>query len=123
MPALTYNFEIEQGSTFNRSFKWVDAKGIPRLLTNWTALSQWRLGYGQPVILTMSTQNGRIKLVESTISIILDAQVTKDLDLPIIDSKKPPKQTYFYDLWLFSSDNKAIRFMKGVFSVSGVITK
>lgn len=76
MAAGNYDFYIEQGATFNQTFIWKDSTGALVNLTGYTARMQVRQTVANDtVLLSLTTENGRISLGGSagTIALTLDA--------------------------------------------------
>lgn len=86
MAAKTMDLLVEQGSTFELDFTWADSAladdgtstQVPKDLTGCAARMQIRSGYGAPVMLEASTENGRILLGADTgrVRVLLDAALT-----------------------------------------------
>lgn len=116
MPAAQYDFTIEQGATFVRSFVWKADDGTPVNLTGYTARMQVRQGYSaQDALLEATTENGRLQIVGAS------GQVTLTLtaeDTGAIDWRRGR-----YDLELVAPDGTVKRLVEGVISISREITR
>lgn len=116
MAAGNYDFYIEQGATFYQQIVWKDSAGDPIDLTGYTARMQLRKTVkATDVILSLTTENGRITLggAEGTITLEVDAEDTADL-------------TEFcgvYDLEVEASDGTVTRLLQGQIEVSREVTR
>ena len=79
--AITKTLQLNQGATWLLSFEWLDDAGLPIDLTGCTARMQLRATPATPVLLELSTTNGRVALLGTTgvIELLVDAQVTVGL--------------------------------------------
>lgn len=99
--AAQYNFTIEQGATFTRSFTYKDSTGSPINLTNYTAQGQVRQAVESgSVLLEFSTANGYVGLggTAGTITWTVPYTITRTLSF----------QGARYDFFLFSSGSAAV---------------
>lgn len=116
MAAGRYDFTLEQGTTFRRTFRWRQPDGVtPKDLTGWTAKMQIRPKPGQPEALTLSTDapggitiNGAAGEVTVT---ILPAQ-----------SSAITIRRGVYDLELTSPGGEVFRLIEGTVTVSPEVT-
>lgn len=85
MTAKTMDLLLEQGATFELDFTWADTStltgvevSIPKDLTDCKARMQLRAGYGKTVMVTATTENGRITLggADGGVHVRLSAGVT-----------------------------------------------
>lgn len=116
MAAAEYNFTIEQGTTFTKSFVWKNNSGVAVDLTGYTARMQVRLSVtSEDVLLTASTTNGKLALtpLEGKITLSLSAQDTAGFDW------KRGK----YDLELEDADGRVTRLLFGLITVSLEVTR
>ena len=61
MPAFTYHFTIEQGTSFSKPFVYKDSLGLPIDLSGFTARMQMRPSKSSSmVLLDLTTENGGI---------------------------------------------------------------
>ena len=91
MEAVEYPLTIEQGSTFQKQFRW-KVDGQVMNLTGYTAKMQLKKNYGGAAAFELSTTNSRILLggAGGTVSLELAPQETAGL----------PAGNYVYDLEL-----------------------
>lgn len=118
MAAGKHNFLCEQGATFNPTITWKDEAGDPVSLTGYTGRMQVRKNYadsGVAIIISLTTENGRMSLGGSngTIELLIDAVDTDDL----------PSGTHKYDLELESGSGVVTRLLKGSFKVDPEVTR
>ena len=65
MPAGIYDFEVEQGATFKRSFLYSNkGTGIPYDITGCKIRMQVRKAQQQPVIIEATTENGKFTITD-----------------------------------------------------------
>lgn len=129
MTALKYNFDLDQGGTFSRTFKWLDAKGDPKDLNGWLGRMQIRSSYLGTPFVDLTTENEKILLSDSYIRIIMDEGDSSSLPFTIDPSKNIPNPTvqFYYDLFLSTpigyTPHKSIKFMRGIITLYGSITR
>lgn len=138
MVAHIVDHVIEQGATFDFDFTWadtvtgVDANGTttstmaPKDLTGCTARMQVRCGYGKPVMLEATTENGRITLggTAGTVRIDLDATVTDAAPIRTLPSgKKVLARRGRYDLEIAWPDGRVDRVLEGRIAFRANITR
>lgn len=114
--AAIYNFEIEQGTTFTKSFVWKDSAKQVVLMSGYTARMQIRPSVKAPeILLNLTTENGRIIIIptEGKITLLIDARTTADITW----SKGR------YDLELVSPDYTVTRLLQGDISISKEVTR
>ena len=104
----------EQGATFEFSFNWEDSEGTAVDLSFYTAKMQVRKNYGGPLIIELSTENGRIIIdSNSQVTLFIPAEITQLL----------PAGKYVYDLKITDTDlDKIYRLLEGEFFVSPEVT-
>lgn len=115
MPAGLYNFAAEQGATLQRTILYTDSNDVATDLTGYTAAMQVRPNAASAtVLLTATTENGRITLggAAGTIDI--------DVDASTMEAMTPGK--YVYDLELYN-DGVVIRLIEGSFTVKAEVTR
>lgn len=116
MPAAQHDFTIEQGATFTRAFRWLDATGNVVDLTGFTARMQVRANVASPdVLLELTTANDRL-VIEPTlgrVSISLDATTTAAITW----------RKGVYDLELVSGAGEVTRLVAGQITVSREVTR
>jgi hypothetical protein len=111
-----YNITCEQGATFKRSISWTDSKKVPHDLTGYTARMQVRATVdSSSVILSLTTENGRITVGSGTYNINLLVNATTTAALT-------PGQ-YVYDLEVVSGGGEVTRIVQGNFKVSAEVTR
>lgn len=72
MPAVTHDFEIEQGTDYDKPLIWKDGTGSPVNLTGYSARMQLRPSVSSAtVLLELTTENGGITLGGATGKITL----------------------------------------------------
>ena len=109
---------LEQGATFNHKITWNKTLlGVvtPVDLTGYSAKMQVRADVGLvPIILELSTANGRIVLggVNGSITMIASALVTSALTPGL----------FKYDLELIAPDGTVTRLIEGFFEIKGQVT-
>jgi hypothetical protein len=119
----TYNFEIIQGETFVLNINYLNNKRIPIDLSSYKARMQLRVDYSTPVLLELTTENGRIELNNPTgrIKLTVDSETTAALDFNLA----------IYDLELYNEilvddeyvDNVVINFLRGTIKLQKEVTK
>jgi len=106
--------KIEQGAEFDFFFEWNDKTGAKIDVSLYSAKMQIRKNYDEPVIVELSTDNGRIQVDSNNdFGLFLESEIT-DLILP---------GTYLYDLLLediISGDR--FRLIQGEITVSPRVT-
>lgn len=125
MPAVIYDFEIEQGITSTKMFVYKDSLGVPINLTGFTARMQMRPSIGSDqVLLDLTTENGGIVLggVSGEVSMVFTEANTMALSRGGV-----------YDLELVNGpadyDPEAVdappvtRFVKGTITLSKGVTR
>lgn len=116
MAAAQYDFVIEQGTTFVKSFRWKDSNGDPINLTGYSALMHVRTSVtSDTVLVEFSTANNRIQITpdEGKVDLVLSSTETSAIDW------KRGK----YDLELVSSTGFVTRLLFGLVTVSKEITR
>lgn len=124
MSALQYNLRMQQGATFKKVIRWLDAQGNPKPIADWRGRMQIKSAYGGSgaLLSTLTTETGEIILAPGYITLQLTALRTRN-DLPVaFKSTGPGTQTYFYDLFLTDTNSQARRFMYGNVFVTGALT-
>jgi hypothetical protein len=128
MAAQKFNFSYsecgnsvcEQGATFSYELHW-EKELIPDTdifsvvdMTGFTARMQVRKDVGKPLLIELSTSNGRIIIDEPNgkINLLIAASVTSTLIAGV----------YKYDLELTNTSGFVDRFIEGLFEVVGQIT-
>jgi hypothetical protein len=113
MLAGTYNIICEQGATFQRNISVVNADNTEPDYTSSTARMQVRPTVLSPVIIIeLTTENGRITLLNNTIT----------LDIIADDTEALPTGAYKYDLEI-QTGAEVIRLVQGSFTVSPEVTR
>jgi hypothetical protein len=111
----------EQGATFSYELIWekeypIDSgEYVVVDITNYTAKMQVRKDAGKPLIVELSTTNGRIIIdgPNGKISLLIPASITETL----------PPGIYKYDLELINNTGFVTRFIEGIFEIVGQITE
>jgi hypothetical protein len=81
MEATEYPITIEQGSTFQKQFRW-KVDGVIMNLTGYTAKMQVRKAFGGALGFELSTQNDRILLGGATGTVALEMAPDETAALP-----------------------------------------
>lgn len=79
---LSSPLRIKQGDTFHLEILWNDSEGTPVDMTGCSARMQLRRTPGGPLLLDMSTDNGRIALAAGSFTFDVDAQAMQRLSAP-----------------------------------------
>jgi hypothetical protein len=105
---------VEQGATFVCPIEYRDSNNALVDLTEYTARLQARTRPGTPIIVEMTTENGRITLggAEGTVDLVLTAEETTAL----------PPGAYRYDLELVAG-SVVTRLIEGAFNIIDEITE
>lgn len=114
MPAVTYDFVIEQGATKVLRFVWKDSNGVPVDLSGYTARMQLRKTVTNPAVAAeLTTENGGILLggVDGTVDVEFSAELTAGLSKDGV-----------YDLELESA-GVVTRLVQGNFTLSREVTR
>jgi hypothetical protein len=113
MLAGTYNIICEQGATFQRNISVVNADNTEPNYTSSTARMQVRPTVtSETIIIELTTENGRITLLDNTIT----------LDIIADDTEVLPTGAYKYDLEIQTGAD-VIRLVQGSFTVSPEVTR
>lgn len=116
MSAAIYNFEIEQGTSLNKSVVWKDSNGVPVPLTGYTARMQIRETIdSDEVLLELSTTNSKLVLTPA------EGKVTLKFDPA--DTSGEYWTRGRYDLELTSSTGFVTRLLKGKVTLSKEVTR
>lgn len=116
MPAATYDFEIEQGTTFEKTFRWKDVNEDPVNLTGAEIRMQIRRSVNSDdVLLELSTTNGRI----------ISGGATGDITLRLVESVSAAIEWRrgVYDLEVEASDGTVTRLLQGAITISREVTR
>ena len=116
MAAGIYNFTIEQGTTFTRTFKYKDSAGNPVSLTSgggYTARMEIKDKIGGSQIGFYSTSNGKITITNTNfINLTIDASSTSQLNFT----------NAVYDLEIISPTQVVTRLLQGKIKLSREVT-
>lgn len=114
MPAAIYNFEIEQGTDYDKPTVWKDSTGNPVNLTGYTARMQLRPSVSsETILLELTTENGGITLGGATGEITL--HFTESNTSPLVKGG-------VYDLEMIIG-GKVKRLVQGTITVSREVTR
>jgi len=117
MTAFNVTLEIDQGSTFSKSFTWKTGDpALPVNLTGCTAKMQFRpTASSSTVILELTTENSMITLGAAlgTVVLTISDELTSTL----------PTSTAVHDLKIYFSDGTSRRLLQGVVLVKQAVTK
>jgi hypothetical protein len=116
MPAATYNFEVEQGTTLVKPLVYKDSLGAPVNLTGYSAKMQIRPSISsEEVLLELSTVNGKIVIVP------LLGKLT--LTMSPADTSALTSRRARYDLEITAGDGSVTRLIEGEITVSREVTR
>ena len=120
MPAGVYDFEVEQGATFKRSFLYSNKDtGVPYNISGCKIRMQVRKAQQQPVIIEATTENGKFT--------ITDGPGGKfDMTLSAVDTAALTSKEALYDIEIEFPDGPPAtvnRILKGAFKVDPSITQ
>jgi hypothetical protein len=116
MPAVNYDFEIEQGTTQQKVFGYKAGDQTPINLTGFTARMQIRPKLASDVVLLeLSTTNGRLQLggIAGTVTMLFAPATTTGV----------PWSRGVYDLELTSPDGAVTRMLMGEITLSKEVTR
>ena len=114
MPAFTYNFTIEQGTSFRKPFVYKDSLGIPIDLSGFTARMQMRPSKSSSlVLLDLTTENGGIVIEgpKGAVTMVFTEAMTSALS-----------RSGVYDLELVNGST-VMRFVEGEITLSKEVTR
>ena len=118
--AGTFNFRIEQGTTYERVFRLRDSDGDPVDITGWGIRMDVRetRSKSATLVIELTENNGNIQITDAAngeFVVALDSQETAGLE--------PTKSAY--DIELFDTSTSpatVIRLLQGTFTVSAEVT-
>lgn len=116
MAVGTYDFEVYQGDTLDKTFTWFDADSDPVDLTGYSARMHVRESVdATDAVLELSSDDGDIVLGGSagTIQVVVSGDDMGDVEAA----------TYRYDLELTSSGDVVQTLLKGKFKVVAEVTR
>lgn len=113
--SIKQSLSIDQGATWALSFEWLDEQGQPIDLTGCTARMQLRATPASPVLLELSTDNGRLSLAGALgiIELLVDAPTTAGLSC----------ESGVYDLRVIFPGGQVDVVMGGRFTLALAVTK
>jgi hypothetical protein len=116
MPAVTYDFEIEQGTTVTKPFVWKDSLGAAVDLTGYVARMQVRSSVtSTDVLLDATTENGKIVISAAEGKFTLTLSATETAAIAWKKGK--------YDIELASPTGVVTRLVQGSITVSQEVTR
>lgn len=116
MAAGTYNFTIEQGTTFSREIVWKDDQDNPIDVTGYTARMQIRSSVADAtVLLELTSENGRITVGTT------DGKFT--LSITDADTTAITWASGVYDLEVIDGSSDVTRLLKGTITVDKEVTR
>jgi|TARA_R110000823_G_scaffold206862_1_gene337556 hypothetical protein len=124
MAAGNYSFTIEQGTTFERIFKYKDENGSPVDLTGYDVRMQIRSTYGSDILASLTSGSG-----DFVISVPVDAAegVTDKNQIKLtISASHTAAYTFdqaLYDIELESGTGVVTRLLQGKIKLSREVTK
>jgi len=115
MGAGTYNFEIEQGSTFSRTITFKQSDGTAMDLTGYGIRGQMRVYLDSPTIIF-------------TFTFTITSPYTLGIvgwSMTSVETAAIPSKQYVYDVELYQVGSPEVvdRCMEGVITVSGEVTR
>jgi hypothetical protein len=110
-----YNFEIWRGDTFTTEIDIIDQAGLPVNITDWSFKMEVKENYQATPIIVLSTDNGKIQIVDGPLGKI-------SLNLTPTDTAVPAKR-YIYDLQATTNTNDVITILFGSFFVYQDVTQ
>lgn len=124
MAAGSYDFQIEQGATFQRVLTWTDADDNPFNLTGYSGRMMIRPTYADidtgPPILSLTSPSSGIALGGGAGTIVIFVPAANTAALPI-----PPTadHKYRYDLEVQAADGTVYRVLQGEVAISQEVTR
>jgi hypothetical protein len=116
MSAGNLDLFVEQGATFTYTLTLTDNVGTPINLTGYTARMQMRRAVqSDEVLISLTTQNGRIVITPLTGVIVLNIEATATAALNF--------QTAVYDLEIESAGGIVTRVLQGKVTLSREVTR
>ena len=113
MLAGTYNIVCEQGATFSREITVINADNtVPDFNTSTARMQVRPTVASTTVIIELTTENGRISLLDNKITLTIDADDTTTLT----------PANYVYDLEIVTG-TLVVRLVEGTFRVSPEVTR
>lgn len=109
-----YNITVKQGSSFSQKFVYENSAGVPYNLTGYGAKMQVREYFNGPVLLELTTDNGKLVITPLTGEIEM---ILKPLDTKSLNFSKA-----IYDLDIYIGNNVYTLF-EGVFTLNSEVTK
>ena len=127
MAAGIYNFTIEQGSTFQRTFKYKDSNGDPLSLANHDIFMDIRESVGSPTTILdigegattksdgTTTENTQFTVSSSAhqFTLVIDADTTASMSF----------DTAVYDIEIKTASNVVTRLLQGKIKLSKEVTR
>ena len=114
MAAAAYNFEIEQGATFSRTFTWKDDAGVAINITGYTARLQIRTAFESSSTILSLTSSSGITLGGSAGTIVVSVSAT--------DTAALDPGSYVYDLELVNGAT-VTRLLAGYVEITPEVTR
>lgn len=114
MTAGTYNFVIEEGATFVRTLQFADG-AAPLDLTGYTAKLQVRADYETPVLLELSTTNGRITIYGALGQVVWELTDEEAVALFWVQA--------IYDFFMTTPGGEAKKFLRGTVGFERRVTE
>lgn len=108
-----YNISVYQGTTFTLAPVW-KIDGLPVNLSGYTADMQVRAATDQPIIIELSTANGR--------AVINGALGQVTLTLTATETAALAEGTYMYDLNFTAPNTTVTKILTGNFTVQASVT-
>lgn len=123
MAAGTYDFTIEQGTTFDLKLEWTDSEDVPVDLTGYSARMQVRETKASVTKLAeFKTDDDTITLDDNgEIHILASDTVTSAWDWPVPSGQVNPQGVY--DLELESAGGVVTRLIEGTITLSPEVTR
>lgn len=116
-PAGLYNIVANQGSTFSRTILWRDPAKKPIKMGGYKARMQVRKTTDSAIVLSLTTENGRISLhpTNGEITLLISDEVMTSI----------PEDKYVYDLELVAPSEElyVYKLLQGNFAVRSEVTR
>jgi hypothetical protein len=126
----SYNFDMQQGATFQLQINVVDSRNQPIDLTEYSSVMQIRSSYSNTVIAEqLSTANGEIQIPLGTnssnnvMNLTLPASRTANIYVNMLGTTVPPKTIYVYDITLTAANTVATKILYGSINLYGQVTR
>jgi hypothetical protein len=118
MEPAKYDLPAKAGTTYRKSFNFMDAEEVALDFTGYTARMQLRLALDSvDPALELTTENGRISIEDGTVSLYIEDDQTTLLAPDFV------KVNYVYDIELVAPSGDIVSPLYGKFIVSPEVTR